>query len=99
MLDFYTIKKDQPTPNYPEKAELILIGQLDDKTFSNLQKKGIIDNCFDYYSDFRWNKEIADQIKKNISNQNLQFDDDVKKLLQIISVVEKNQQDIIAYGD
>ncbi|MCS3871167.1 hypothetical protein J3D55_004083 [Chryseobacterium ginsenosidimutans] len=99
MLDFYTIKKDQPTPNYPEKAKLILIGQLDDETFYNLQKKGIIDKSFDYYSDFRWNKEITDQIKKNISIKSLQFDDDIKKLLQIISIAEKNQQDIIAYGD
>ena len=57
MLDFYTVKKDQPTPSYPEVAGLILIGGLDEKTFNNLQNKGLLERRFQYYSDFRWNKK------------------------------------------
>ena len=51
MLDFYIIKDDQAKPNYPEQLGLEFAGGLDDKTFENLQNKGIIDKRFDFYLD------------------------------------------------
>jgi hypothetical protein len=99
MLDFYIIKDDQVKPNYPEKLGLEFVGGLDDKTFDNLQNKGIIDRRFDYYSDFRLGTLLIKQIRQNILQKQLQADNDVKKLTQLFDTAHKKQCGLIAYGE
>lgn len=93
MLDFYTIKDDQPNPLYPEQEGL------DVKTFENLQSKGIIDKRFDYYSDFRLGTVLIKQMQQNILQKHIQADLDVKKLIFLFDVADGKQSGLIAYGD
>lgn len=67
MLDFYYIEDEKSKPD--SLGELDFAGELDDKTFHNLQKKGIIDEHFDYYSDFRWSVSILKQIRGRIKEK------------------------------
>jgi hypothetical protein len=99
MLDFYTIKDDQPKPSYPEQVGLEFVGGLDDKTFDNLQSKGIIDTRFDYYSDFRLGTVLIKQIRQNILQKRMQADLDVKKLIHLLDVADMEENGLIAYGD
>ncbi|MBN8572662.1 MAG: hypothetical protein J0M05_02010 [Candidatus Kapabacteria bacterium] len=99
MLDFYIINDDQEKPNYPEKLGLEFAGGLDNKTFDNLQNKGIIDRRFDYYSDFRLGTLLINQIRQTIIKKQLQADNDVKKITQLFDTASKKQSGLIAYGD
>jgi hypothetical protein len=99
MLDFYIIKDNQSKPGYPGQAGLEFVGGLDDKTFDNLQNKGIIDSRFDYYSDFRLGTDLIKQIRQNILQKQLQADDDVKMLIQLFDAADMHQSGLIAYGD
>jgi len=99
MLDFYFIKDEQPKPGYPEQVGLEFAGGLDDTTFYNLQNKGVIDTRFDFYSDFRLGTILIKQIRLTIERKNLQSDNDVRILLQLFSLADKNQSGLIAYGD
>jgi hypothetical protein len=99
MLDFYIIKDDHATPNYPEQLGLEFVGGLDDKTVRNLQNKGIIDRRFDFYSDFRLDTLLIQQIRQTIIQQQLDTDSDVKKLTQLFDAADKKQSGLIAYGD
>lgn len=96
MLDFYTIKDEWPTPDYPEQSELV--GGLDYKTFENLQRKGILSK-FNYYSDFRLGIVLMKQIRQNVIQKQLQKDTDVKKLLNLFDIADLKQSGLIAYGD
>lgn len=98
MLDFYIIKDKQTTPNYPEQASLEFISGLNLKSFKNLQKKGIIDSQFNYYSDFRWNNLLTKQINMKISKIKVQ-DSDMKKLISILEKAIEAESGIIAYCD
>ena len=98
MLDFYLIKDEQPKPNYPEKANLEFILGLDSRTFENLIKKEIIDSRFDFYSDFRWNRKLIEQINIKISNYK-KSDSDIEKLNVILKKALKFESGIIAYCD
>ena len=99
MLDFYIIKDEQKKPNNPGKLGRDYAGGLDYKTFSNLQNKGIIDNRFDYYSDFRLDTKLINQIRLQIIQKNMQTDTDVILLLQILNMTEINQCGLMAYCD
>lgn len=99
MLDFYIIRDVQSKPGYPEQAGLEFAGGLDDKTFDNLQKKGIIDTRFDYYSDFRLGTTLIKQIRQTILQRKLTEDPDVKNLLDIFEKADKAESGLIAYGD
>lgn len=99
MLDFYIIRDDQAKPKYPEKLGLEFAGGLDDKTFENLQNKGIIDKRFDFYSDFRLEVLLIKQIRKTILQKQLLADIDVKILIQLFDMADKKQSGLIAYGD
>ena len=99
MLDFYIIKDDQAKPNHPQQLGLEFVGGLDDKTYDNLQNKGIIDKRFDYYSDFRLGTVLIKQIRQTILQKQLQADSDVKKLTQLFDSADKNLSGLIAYGD
>lgn len=99
MLDFYVIKDEQTKPNSPGQIGLQFAGGLDDETFGRLKSKSIIDDRFDYYSDFRWGTSVIKQINEKIMNRHLHADTDVKALLQIIQLADKNQSGLIAYAD
>ncbi|MBT2623006.1 MULTISPECIES: hypothetical protein [Chryseobacterium] len=99
MLDFYSIKDDQPTPSYPEKLDLKFVGDLDDITFGNLQNKGIIDRKLDYYSDFRLSRSVIQLIRQTISDNKLESDTDVKKIVLLLDLADKYHSGLIAYGD
>lgn len=99
MLDFYTIKDDQANSSYPEEAGLEFAGDLDDITFDLLQNKGVIDQRFDYYSDFRWGTALIQQMQQYILQKQLQSDSDVKKLLLLLDAAEREQSGLAAYGD
>lgn len=98
MLDFYFIPDNQPKPDYPD-GDLAFAGGLDDRVFSNLQKKGIIDEHFDYYSDFRWNESILKQIRNRIDEKQIPADTDILKLLHLIDAALGKKVGLIAYGD
>lgn len=97
MLDFYYISDKKSKPG--SLQELDFAGDLDDKTFHNLQKKGIIDDRFDYYSDFRWGFAILKQIRERIVQKQLHTDTDVVKLLRLIDAALEKQVGLMAYGD
>lgn len=99
MLDFYILKDDQALPNYPKQLGLEFVGGLDEKTFFNLQNKGIIDSRFDYYSDFRLGTALIKQIRETILQKQLQADTDVKMLTQLFDRADKKQNGLIAFGD
>ena len=98
MLDFYIIKDEQPKPNYPEQANLVFISGLDSGTFDNLISKGIIDSRFDYYSDFRWNSNLIEQINSKVSKIK-NSDSDIDKLNLILKKALESKCGIIAYCD
>lgn len=99
MLDFYLIKDEQKKPNAPEKLGLVYIGGLEAPTFENLQNKGLIDQQFDYYSDFRWKTERIHHIQQNIAQKRLQADTDVIKLTQLLAMAAEKQCGLIAFAD
>ena len=97
MLDFYFIPDDQPKPNNPDETNFA--GNLDDKTYYNLQKKGIIDERFDFYSDFRWSKVLLQQIYERIEKKQLFSDTDVQQLLHMVDSAIERKCGLMAYGD
>ncbi|MGN7787672.1 hypothetical protein ACTJIJ_24270 [Niabella sp. 22666] len=99
MLDFYIIGDNQMIPNYPEELGLQFVGGIDYGTFKNLQRKGILDKGFDYYSDFRLDTVLLKQIQENILQKELQTDTDVIKLLQLFNIANEKDSGLIAFGD
>lgn len=99
MLDFYLIKDGQSKPDYPDQAGLKLAGGLDEKTYLHLQRKGVIHTRFDFYSDFRLDTTLIDQMRQHIFARQLQADSDVKQLLLLLDIAQEQQCGLIAYGD
>jgi hypothetical protein len=99
MLDFYIIPDDKPKPNNPGQGDLTYAGGLDDKIFDNLQRKGIIDERFDYYSDFRWETSLIGKIRQTIKNKKMEKDTDVKALIVLLDLAGQTGSGLIAYGD
>ncbi|MCD0467657.1 hypothetical protein [Flavobacterium sp. ENC] len=97
MLDFYLIKDEQITPDSPTGLEFI--GQLNDRTFRNLQNKGVIDKRYEYHSDFRWDIETILQMRLNGTKLQTHKDTDIIQLFQIIDISENKKSGIIAFGD
>ena len=98
MLDFYFIKDGATKPENGPSA-LDFAGNLDDKTFANLQKKGIIDSHFNYYSDFRWSEGILRQIRERSDPKQMHSDTDVVKLLRLTDAALDKKSGLIAFGD
>lgn len=96
MLDFYLIKEEQPKPDYPEQVDLDFVGGIDYKTYERLINKDIIDNRFDYYSDFRWNVQMINQI---MDKKGEQQDPDFEKLNNILRKAIESNSGLIAYCD
>jgi hypothetical protein len=99
MLDFYIIEDDKPKPSNPGQSNLTYAGGLDDRTFDNLQRKGIIDGRFDYYSDFRWGTELIEQIQKTVQTKRMEKDSDVQSLLVLLEIAGRQKSGLIAYAD
>ena len=98
ILDFYILKDEQALPNYPKQLGFEFVSGLDEKTFYNLQKNGIIDKRFDYYSDFRLDTPLIQQIRETILQKQLQADPDVKMLTQLFDRAEKKESGLLLMG-
>jgi hypothetical protein len=98
MLDFYLLADEKKAPNYPEQTGVNIIGQIDQQTFERLKLKKIIPERFDYHSDFRWDKDLIQQIGKNIQKQAIP-DSDVNTLLQMLDAAQAQDSGLIAYAD
>ncbi|WP_291726236.1 hypothetical protein [Bernardetia sp.] len=94
MLDFYFIQNDQTKPNYPKDVEFA--GSLDFDIFERLQRKGVISNHYNYYSDFYWSREVIAQIIEKTKDSK---DTDKELLLQIIEKAYSKKQALVAYCD
>lgn len=99
MLDFYIIDDDQSMPGYPEELGLQFVGGIDYGTFKNLQSKGVLDQRFDYYADFRLDTILLKQIHENILQKKMQTDTDVIKLVQLFNIAQQQDGGLIAFGD
>lgn len=99
MLDFYLITDEQLKPNDPAEARLEPAGELDDKTFDRLKRKGLIDERFDYHGDFRWSRALVTQLQEKIATRGLQQDTDVQKLLRLLEPAAQKHSGLIAYAD
>lgn len=95
MLDFYLIPSSTPSAKSPKSLEYI--GGIDMDCYDRLIRKGYIDSKFDYFSDFRWSKEIIKQILERISG--FESDTDTKQLRQILIKAQKGNLSLIAYCD
>jgi hypothetical protein len=99
MLDFYFIKDDQIDPSHPGELGLEFAGGLDIKIVARLQQKGVIDQLYDYSSDFRLGTLLIKQIRQIISQKSLQADSDVKELMQLFDLADRTQSGLIVFGD
>lgn len=98
MLDFYLLADDEHMLSYPEEKGKMVIGSLDDKSFERLKVKKIIPERFEYYSDFRWDMSLVQQIRNNIQKQAL-HDTDVQPLLQLLDKAIASGSGLAAYAD
>ncbi|NOQ73140.1 MAG: hypothetical protein GQ574_14130 [Crocinitomix sp.] len=96
MLEFYIISETQTTPEAPEDINLAFAEKLNLKTFHNLQKKGIIEDEFNYFEDFRWN---ANLVKSKLEELQHLTDTDVVKLKAILAPAVAISKGLIAYCD
>lgn len=97
MLDFYLISDEEEKPEVDKLDNLDYAGGMELNVFGRLVKKGVVDSRFDYYTDFRWENQLIQQI---ISKANrLSADTDVKKLKEIIDKVAIADVGLIAFGD
>jgi len=62
MLDFYLISDSERSKLGEEPDPLSYVGSLALNRYTRLVKKGVIDERFDYFSDFRWEMEMVLQI-------------------------------------
>jgi len=98
MLDFYLIPDSEPTPR-PEKVdELEYIGGIDEVAYTRLIKKGIIENRYEYYSDFRWSSKEVKQIAEYLKNKP-NDDSDINILKTIIERTLNSKTGIISLCD
>lgn len=98
MLDFYLIQDDQAKPSNQGKSGLESAGRLDDNIFEELQNEGIIDQRFDCYSTFRWDRSLVNQIQVRLKSLNNQTDG-ANKFNELLEKASKRQSGLIAYGD
>ena len=99
MLDFYIIDDEQSKPSYPEEINLEYIGGLNDRTFEKLKTKGLIEERFDYYTDFRWNSDFVKLKYDSLLNHENQSYSDLRKLFGLVSKAKEIDCGLIAYCD
>lgn len=99
MLDFYLIRDDQATPDYPELGSLEQVGGLDEKCFKMLKDKGVIPGNFDYYTDFRWDTSSSKRILEHIQEGELKTNSCVENLVRLLERAAQHKCGLIAYSD
>lgn len=105
MLDFYIIDDETDTPSYPEKNELEWAGSLNLKQFEDIQKKQLLPDMLEYYSNFRLKQEITLERYENILLRypTLRKDkfnvESIVKLYGILRLAVESNQGLITYGD
>ncbi|MCE7995698.1 MAG: hypothetical protein HEP71_27210 [Roseivirga sp.] len=105
MLDFYKISDDIPKPDWPEKINLERVDGLAFDEFEDLKKKGLIEERFHYWMDFRWNYQSARKLHDLILEKYPQLREhelkikSVNKLFNIIDSTVRDNSGLIAYCD
>ncbi len=97
MLDFYLIPDNQSTPVSPGSLEPA--GGLDSRTFRLLKEKNIIPPHYDYYTDFRWNNTLVQQLEDKLLATGMPADTDAQQLLVLLRAARKRQSGLVAYAD
>lgn len=97
MLDFYLLDDDQEMPDYPEKAELVLMFSLTLKEFEQLQKNTICTSEFDYFSDFRILSEELSKVLDQV--ENLAIYNHKLKMIQELKELSKKGIGLAAFCD
>lgn len=98
MLDFYFISDTQPfKPD--DNTTLEAAGGIELEVFERLQRKGIIDGRFDYFSDFRWSTVLVKQLIENAEAEKFIADTDVKQLLRILLPARHRGLGLVALSD
>lgn len=98
MLDFYLLADDQKQLSFPEETGAKIVGHMNDQTFERLKVKKIIPERFDYYSDFRWDRALIQQIRENIPEKWLN-DSDVNPLMQLLDLAKAQDSGLMAFAD
>jgi len=99
MLDFYLIADHQVCSDNPEGAGLTVAGHIGPDAFGRLKKIKVIDERFEYGTDFRWSREVIVQMRSTIMKRQLQSSTDVQKLMSLLNFAEQNNSGLIAYAD
>jgi len=98
MLDFYLLADDQPMPDYPEDGGHKPVVSIGDQVFERLKAKKIIPERFDYYTDFRWDSALIEQIRSNML-VHTPGDSDVQPLLKMLDMARTHDSGLVAYAD
>lgn len=99
MLDFYLIQDDQSTPDSPEELGLKYVGGIEFEPYKSIQRKGVLEERFQYYSDFRWSSQFISNLIVSINSKNYQSDTDVKLLMEILEDAKMENHGLVAYCD
>ncbi|MFT5777104.1 MAG: hypothetical protein ACI837_000035 [Crocinitomicaceae bacterium] len=99
MLDFYLIRGEQSTPEDPEEMGLEFVGGLDLDVYDRLQQKDIIDNTYSFFSDFRWNASVIDEIYKRATHERFRSDTDAHKIVGLIGQARLKNSGLFATCD
>lgn len=99
MLDFYLLDDNFDVPEYPEEYKLEYVGGLDLKVYYNLQKKGIIDDEFSFFSDFRWDKQTIQTLLQRTKEPKFERDTNVKLLVGILHKAIQKNSGLVTYCD
>ncbi len=97
MLDFYIISDSEGKPKPDKLKNLDYSGGLESEVYERLVRKGIIDSRFDFYTDFRWNNQLVEQIETK--TKEFHSDSDVKALKKIIDKAINTKSGLISFGD
>lgn len=98
MLDFYFIPDDESF-DIKDTGRLELAGGIEMELFDRLQGKGVIDQRFDYYSDFRWRSAIVKKMHEQAQNAKFSADTDVQHLLKILGQALERDSGLMALCD
>lgn len=98
MLDFYFIPDDQPFREEDART-LERAGGIEMDMFDRLQRKGIIDQRFAYYDDFRWESTLVKQLHEQVCSAKFAADTDAKHLLQILDRAMERGSGLMALCD
>lgn len=99
MLDFYLIAAHQALPANPGEAGLVVAGRMESEVFNRLKRIRIIDERFEYDTDFRWSRAVMAQMRSTIAQYQFQSSTDVQQLLCLLDLADQNNSSLIAYAD